>query len=459
MASSAAKMSAGRDFMNMLQNTTYQPSGPRDGFIPAVSFENIQDTDHRRTDYRDDESIVTTLPQSERDEAIRRDGEAECACTGWFKRMVLSTPGFPSPIVRPPKIVYEVRDVVGRGLGVYATEDIQAGDLITAERPLIVKMAMNSARARSDLSPEDILRATFANLERSMELLCSRMSSETLRKYTSLYNSHKTDGSGPLTGIFRTNGFNVGVNDPAIPGVDAANGVYSCVGALSSRYNHSCLPNASHEFNMPSFSMEIHAVRPVAKGEEITVSYTDLSATAAERQAQLKPYGFTCTCMACKDPGVWDKERARAILDLLPKTSQGVQHAEAALAAFEATGLQTAPRYIELLNRVAQINRKKGRKSRADELESLAQRVSVAQNGRAHKPKAESDVKNYMFGSPDELLKFMMQHGNETERASMMKAFMQIANPDPSQGTQIIGPDGNAMTMYASDFVPRPSGL
>ena len=41
---------------------------------------------------------------------LERDGKTECLCTGWFKRTVLSTPGFPSPIVHPPSVVYEVKE-------------------------------------------------------------------------------------------------------------------------------------------------------------------------------------------------------------------------------------------------------------------------------------------------------------------------------------------------------------
>ena len=90
------------------------------------------------TECKDDEYCFTSFPQPATEE-LARDGHAECLCTGWFKRKVLSTPGFPSPIVRPPRKSYEVREVRGRGLGLFATEDIEAGDLILAERPLIVK--------------------------------------------------------------------------------------------------------------------------------------------------------------------------------------------------------------------------------------------------------------------------------------------------------------------------------
>ena len=93
-------------------------------------------------------------------EELMRDGRAEVMCTGWFKRMVLSTPGYPSPIVHPPRVMFEVREVNGRGLAVFATEDIAAGDLILAERPLVVKMiwSVGGLKDPESLTQEQKLR-------------------------------------------------------------------------------------------------------------------------------------------------------------------------------------------------------------------------------------------------------------------------------------------------------------
>ena len=216
-------------------------------------------------------------------------------------------------------------------------------------------------------------------------MLCMRMSPETLELYESLPNVYTSDGSGPLTGIYRSNTRDVGVEDPEgerIPGGGKGVGQYACIGALTSRINHDCSPNTTYTFNMPSFSMEIMAVRSIAKGEEIAVSYAHESAVAAERQASLKPYGFTCSCTACQDPQTSDKARKRAITGLLPKTSQGVEHADSVLAEYEAHGLQRISRYPDLLRRVAKIHRKQGSKERANALDMLADKVTVAQQGR-----------------------------------------------------------------------------
>lgn len=85
-------------------------------------------------------------------------------CSGWFKRLVLSTPGFPSPIVHPPRVTYEVRETGEHGLGVFATEDIEAGDLILAERPLVIKHNWTLATYDEDLNQETLLRAVRSSL-------------------------------------------------------------------------------------------------------------------------------------------------------------------------------------------------------------------------------------------------------------------------------------------------------
>lgn len=60
---------------------------------------------------------------------------------------------------------------------------------------------------------------------------------------------------------------------------------------------------------MASFSYNLRAVREIKEGEELFISYTD-DGTTAERQEQLAPYGFRCTCASCTDPKS-DERRAK----------------------------------------------------------------------------------------------------------------------------------------------------
>jgi hypothetical protein len=78
--------------------------------------------------------------------------------------------------------------------------------------------------------------------------------------------------------------------------------------------NHSCVPNAvlrtdvSPHYSSSSSpnpiigSISVHALRPIAAGEEITIDYSDQSQTRSQIQHNLKDrYFFKCTCERC-DP-------------------------------------------------------------------------------------------------------------------------------------------------------------
>ena len=82
-------------------------------------------------------------------------------------------------------------------------------------------------------------------------------------------------------------------------------------------FNHSCAPNAYLSSILPSKRLNgeprpewdpivsrIHLLRPVQKGEEITISYIPLSGLSLqERQSKLLTnYGFQCHCSSCKYP-------------------------------------------------------------------------------------------------------------------------------------------------------------
>ena len=80
----------------------------------------------------------------------------------------------------------------------------------------------------------------------------------------------------------------------------------------ASRFNHSCDPNATQSFThtKASFVLKIHANRFIAKGEEILISYIDLTYPTWWRRQQLyRSYGFLCHCRRCV--GVCDESKLR----------------------------------------------------------------------------------------------------------------------------------------------------
>ena len=90
----------------------------------------------------------------------------------------------------------------------------------------------------------------------------------------------------------------------------------------SSRFNHSCVPNAHFAWNWKIKRLTVHAIVDISKGEEIFINYRndEYLDTRAERvQALSDDYNFDCTCPACKPNtpfGIASEERRRRMRDL-----------------------------------------------------------------------------------------------------------------------------------------------
>ena len=85
----------------------------------------------------------------------------------------------------------------------------------------------------------------------------------------------------------------------------------SAVYGLASLFNHSCVPNVAHTawaapgddaLASPSVGPRLHffATRPVRKGEELVIAYTDVEQGREARREHLRfNYGFECDCPKC----------------------------------------------------------------------------------------------------------------------------------------------------------------
>ncbi|XP_047334724.1 histone-lysine N-methyltransferase ATXR2 [Impatiens glandulifera] len=72
---------------------------------------------------------------------------------------------------------------------------------------------------------------------------------------------------------------------------------------IQSCMNHSCLPNAKafkRDEDKDGHAI-ILALGPIAREEEVTISYIDEELPVEERQMLLKDYGFRCSCPKCVD--------------------------------------------------------------------------------------------------------------------------------------------------------------
>lgn len=150
---------------------------------------------------------------------------------------ILSSPGFPCRPHHPPDVCFRIGPSQ-TGLGMFATRDLTMGDHILTERPLTVTPTgipmPNFAKGLVGLTDAERRQAILNEWENTYLQPCfNRLDPKTQEAFLDLANSHTEDGSGPILGVIRTNGFEVaGVMDPD------PNGEYAAVCKTMCRINH-----------------------------------------------------------------------------------------------------------------------------------------------------------------------------------------------------------------------------
>ncbi|GAB7361849.1 hypothetical protein MBLNU230_g1889t1 [Neophaeotheca triangularis] len=169
---------------------------------------------------------------------------------------------------------FTVTPVQGKGLGVLATQPIAPGTQILSEPPLFTTASLSNP----------------TTIEKDLGAIVRSLPKDSQRAFLSLHNN--SPGPDPFSNIIRSNGYPLGPSSPI-------GGIFPLV----ARLNHSCLPNAQHAFDPTTNLMRIHALRPIAPNEEITLAYTT-GGPSTTRKANLKTYfNFACTCEICALPG------------------------------------------------------------------------------------------------------------------------------------------------------------
>lgn len=133
--------------------------------------------------------------------------------TEWITRpatklKILNIPGFPRPVPKPAQFSYIVKKTEKMGKGVFATRPINFGELIFAERPLLVVPANSNiagVNPPAHYTLEQQKRVVMMEWEKKLEIMVEKRMEEKDRKdFQDLQNSHTEDGSGPILGIIRT---------------------------------------------------------------------------------------------------------------------------------------------------------------------------------------------------------------------------------------------------------------
>ncbi|KAF9045789.1 SET domain-containing protein [Hymenopellis radicata] len=188
---------------------------------------------------------------------------------------------------------FVIRPAGHKGLGAFTRRATAPGSILLSEHPLLVV-----ARTCGDVS------TLLGNLE--------------MEKFLGLANSKRYEYDRETEGIMQTNAIEI-----ELPTEEGTMG-HHAVFLDFSRVNHSCSPNAQWKWDAKTFMLTLEAVRPIAKGEEITVQYIDSCVDYRQRRDKLASlYGFDCLCPTCSQP---DHERSnkarrelRNIMRRLPK--------------------------------------------------------------------------------------------------------------------------------------------
>ncbi|KAF4590198.1 hypothetical protein EYR38_009496 [Pleurotus pulmonarius] len=139
----------------------------------------------------------------------------ECLLRGAAaKRELIEYPDFPQEIYRASDLeerAYSIVDIPGKGLGMVAAQDLEPGELITSERPLLLAPHAISSPASleftDDATEEQQQAAKYFEADRMLKIAYERMHRDDQAAYMKLHNAHLHDGSGPLLGVMRTNSY------------------------------------------------------------------------------------------------------------------------------------------------------------------------------------------------------------------------------------------------------------
>ncbi|RMZ84348.1 hypothetical protein DV738_g565, partial [Chaetothyriales sp. CBS 135597] len=182
---------------------------------------------------------------------------------------------------------YHVTQTNDRGIALTAARRIPAGTLILFEPALL----------RIPLSAE--------NDGTAIDSKVNALSKPERKKFMQLFNpkpgGNNNDSASKASGIYNSNCYNINAFD------DEGG---SCVGLLSARINHSCLPNivfsyvpAAQANALRRGMMQFHAIKNISKGKELVSNYEKSIFVGRKTRIERlrRHYGFDCSCLLLKE--------------------------------------------------------------------------------------------------------------------------------------------------------------
>ncbi|KAF8208495.1 hypothetical protein K438DRAFT_1961095 [Mycena galopus ATCC 62051] len=115
----------------------------------------------------------------------------ECPLFPGSKEVVMNVPGFPRSLVQPAAPAFRLGSAPGKGLGVFSTRALNAGDLLS-EGPLLISARGLYVSPVPNYTQEMFMQHSMDHFEKYLAV--GRMRPENKAAFMSLANSHTNDG-------------------------------------------------------------------------------------------------------------------------------------------------------------------------------------------------------------------------------------------------------------------------
>ncbi|KAF2704636.1 SET domain-containing protein [Pleomassaria siparia CBS 279.74] len=171
------------------------------------------------------------------------------------------------------------QELPGKGVGMLARKTLKFGDGVTAHTPALLAYLEGELPT---LQREKYFRIAVSQLPDATR--------DAFLQLTTVYGDERIR----VQDIVKANTFQLEVGGQN----------HLAVFPETSRLNHACAPNAQYHLNPKLLTHYVRATRPIALGEEITISYTSpLEPTEMRQQHLQSGFHFTCTCPRCTSKG------------------------------------------------------------------------------------------------------------------------------------------------------------
>ncbi|KUJ13160.1 SET domain-containing protein [Mollisia scopiformis] len=168
---------------------------------------------------------------------------------------------------------WEIRNVPGRGNGLFATRTLHRGDLILADTPVGVFQS-------------DAFFLDYAIGYRYLHTAFDRLSDAT--KDIVMRTAAHSPGD-PYMERINTNAF----------AGDFEGAPHFLFYPETALMNHDCRPNTLYHHDTNTLVHSTYASRTILLGEEITITYINILEPRSERRQVLNRWGFECQCSLC----------------------------------------------------------------------------------------------------------------------------------------------------------------